>query len=475
MNKIIKQIFLPLILVLLMGSCNDDVKYYTLDIPSDKMKLSASSDSLILEKVDESKEAVTFTWNDATDRGAGTRIVYYFRLYHAEMTNLESELIKIDEGTRSITWSVRELNNLLHSWNIAPGEEVPVEAEILAVVESSSQYMKPEVSKTQVKVVGYDTSNKLFLAATVAGQLRNIEMTMLSEGIYTWAGELDVSTFKFVRDADKGAPAYLKGADDNTLEYSSSGEGISFSITEPKYYIINVDLNKLEIKITSLPAKLYMITVKDGIEQTRSLTRAEAGRSIFYLKEKFEEGTEFRFAENDKNNWPAYVKGNTGNNLELKNEGAEMFKVSKTATYVMTVNIEDMSLIFLDVYVSPTGSIAVVGDAVTATNGWDAGLAIQNCILLQKDLINKPEVISYTGKFEYKASGSQNSFKFTGDRNWGSGLFAPKANANPFNPDELSVSTSSSGDKKWTLPSGTESGTYTLELNLHTMKINLIK
>lgn len=561
-------------LTLLLGSCNKEPEYYTLETPPDQMHLKASDENIILQRVDETKAAITFNWDEATDRGANVEVVYYFRLYHAAMKNLVSELIKLDKDTRSVTFTVRELNNLLNSWNISPDQEVRLEAEVLAVVEESPEYMKPEKSTVQFNITGYEAANRLYLTVESGSVKRNVEMSMLDDGVFNWKGKLDISNFWFVRNSVKGAPAFMKGEAENSVVYSQSGEGNPFKAERYGDYDITIDVNKQEITISVIPInslflvtskngveqvtplleyaggtdtyhlqkrfeagteyrfvrsdsqlwpayvkgtdntklevkaegaemfkitqtdtyemfinlstmqitqqvvaptdKLYLITSKNGIEKVIDMEKIQAGRSVFYVRSEFEVGTEFRFVKNNANKWPAYVKGTSNSGLAFRAEGSEMLRVSKTATYVMTVNMEDLSLIFLDVYVSPTGAIAVVGDAVSDAL-WDAGLAIKNCTLTQKDLINRPEVISYTGKFEYKASGSENSFKFTGDKNWGSGLFAQTANSNPFDSSQQAVSTSNSGDKKWKLPAGTVSGTYTLEMNLNTMKINLVK
>ncbi len=187
------------------------------------------------------------------------------------------------------------------------------------------------------------------------------------------------------------------------------------------------------------------------------------------MKDTFEEGTEFRFSRYENTTWPAYTKGNTENKLEIKEEGAEMFTVNKTANYVMTVNINTMAIIFLNVYTSPTGVIGVVGDAIAAV-GWDSGVAIRNAPLVQTDIINQPEVISYTGTIL-----ADKQFKFVGNENWGYGLFATSADANPLDINCRDVSTNGNGDKKWKLPDTFIAGTYTLEMNLHTMKINIIQ
>lgn len=458
-----------------MGACNKDTEYYKLENPADQMKIKASEEHIILQKADETKVAITFSWSKATDRGANVNIVYYIRLVHTEMKDLQSELIKVGNDTYSFSWTVRELNNLLYAWNIAPGNEVAIDAELFAVPENPQEYMKPEMSKTRINIVGYDPSNKLYLTIQEGNQKRNLEMNILDKDIYNWQGELSDCEFWFVRNMEKGIPAYMKGDSENTIDYSTTGEGKRFKVQNLGYYNITINTNKLEITIVSNPInRLFLVTSKDGIETIKALNEIESGTDIYYLKEVFEADTEFRFVRNIHQVWPAFTKGAADTTLELNNEGGEMFKSTKTATYVMTVNMKNLSLIFLDIYVSPTGDIAVVGDAVVDA-GWDAGGAIQRCKLTQKDLINRPEVISYTGNFTYKSSGSENAFKFIGDSNWGNGIFALFANSNPFDPNQQYATTDSSGDRKWQLPSTTATGVYTLELNLHTMKINFIK
>lgn len=475
MNNIIKHILLPLILVLLMASCNKDPQYFSLESPVDQMKITASTEALILQKEDETKEAISFNWNKASDRGSDVKVVYYFRLYHSEMKDLQSELIKLGNDTFAMSWTSRQLNNLLNSWNILPGNEITVEAEILAVVENSEKYMKPETSKTRFNIIGYDSSDKLYLTVETNNQKRNIEMNMLDRGIYNWKGVLDASEFWLVRNIEKGIPAYIKGESDTSLIYSETGEGEHFSVDELGSYDITVDLNDLKIIISSTPISgLLLVTSIDGEETITTLNEVQAGADIFYLQDEFEAGTKFRFVRSDDNLWPAYVKGADDTKLELKEEGEAMFEVSKTATYVMTVNMKDLSLIFLDIYKSPSGNIGVVGDAIEDA-GWDAGVAINNCKLTQTDLVNRPEVISYTGRFVYKTSDAENAFKFTGDENWGDQIFAEIANANPFDESQQQGTLDGDGDRKWQLPSGTTSGIYTLELNLHTMKVKLIK
>ena len=475
MKKILKQIYPLLLLLLTIVSCNEDAEYYTLNTPEEQMNLAASQERVVLEKVNETQDAITFTWNKAADRDIDTELVYYFRLYHAEMNDLQSELIRVGKDASSITLNVRELNNILNSWGVLPGEEATVEAEVLAVAEDAPQYIKPEVSKTQFNIIGYDSSNKLYLTIEVAGQTRSIAMDAIGEDVFNWNGEMNTCNFWFVRNSVDGIPAYLKGDTDNAIVYSNTAQGEKFEADRYGAYDITVNLKELTVEINMSPInRLFLIASKDGNETVISLNEAELGSDTYYLRQEFEEGTQFRFSRNENVTWPAYAKGSDETTLQLQDEGAELFTVNKTATYVMTVNVNNLSLIFLDVYVPPTGIVAVVGDAVSDAL-WDAGRAVNNCSLAQRDVINHPEVISYTGRFEYHASGTENAFKFVGDPNWGNGLFAVIANSNPFNENEQAIITDGSGDKKWRLPDDFVNGIYTLEFNLNTMKINLIK
>lgn len=472
----IKLAFLPFMISLLMFGCSEEeTEQFTLESPPDQMNISASSDNLVLDREEENQDAITFTWNEAADRGPDTEVVYQFRLGHAEMEDLKSELITLGNDANSITWTVRELNNLLAAWEILPGEEVPVEAELFATVVESPEYMKPEISKTTFNVVGYDASNKLFLTILSGDQKQNIPMESVGNDIYTWEGELSYSEFWFVRDIVNGFPSYMKGDTETSLVYSSTGEGDHFSAGDLGYYSITVDLSSMEVTIDVADIKrLFLVTVKDGEETITALDEVEAGSDVFYMKGAFDAGTEFRFIRSEDVLWPAYGKGVDETTLELKNEGGEMFTVTETANYVMTVNMQDMSLIFLDVHESPSGEIAVVGGAVKGV-GWDAGVALDISPMTQQDLINRPEVVSYTGEFGYDGDGDASSFKFIGTPNWGDQLFAETAGANPFDESQQGATTDGTDDRKWMLPSTTATGIYTLELNLHTMQINFFQ
>ena len=121
-----------LCLLLGMASCNEEQEYYTLEVPADQMFLTASSTDIVLTKPQEAETAVTFTWNEATNRGEGTSITYLFRMWMVEQTTNVTETIEVPEGERSISFTHSELNDILAEWNMTPGDVTTVEAEVIA-------------------------------------------------------------------------------------------------------------------------------------------------------------------------------------------------------------------------------------------------------------------------------------------------------------------------------------------------------
>ena len=342
-----------------------------------------------------------------------------------------------------------------------------------------------DVNKVEITITTYFI-NTLYIVTLKSGVEEVVKLYEYEVGtdIYHLEKRLEAGTkFRFVREEEALWPAYVKGSDDTKLALKDEGDATMFEITQTNLYKMVINLNDLSIskQVVTPTDNLYLITSLNGMETVKQLDKADPGRNVFYYKVKLDAGTEFRFVTDQNNKWPAYVKGADNSELVFRGQDTEMFKAATTATYVMTVNMEDMSMIFLDVYEPSTGVIAVVGGAFPETlnpNGsWNAGSAVQYCKLTQKDLINRPEVISYTGNVVYTPSGTNenNAFKFVGDGGWGGGLFATGSYVNPFDPTKQTVTTDATNDRKWMLPEGTESGIYTLEMNLHTMQINLVK
>ena len=263
MNKIIKLTSL-LFLMLIAASCNKDPEFYTLETPADQMLLQASSTEMTLEKEKEKEVAVTFTWNAAAQRGEA--VSYFFRMYMSDLHSNVTSLYEIAEGETSISFTHSELNDILASWNILPGDKTTIEGEVIAQVSSSTQYMKPELSKTQIEVTGYDKNATAIYMVMVdnAGErtLRRMTEKVIGSGIYQSSMDLKACKYFFTLSPEADYPSYMKGANgENSLQYATEGGAYEMlENTKVGTYTVVVDLNRLDVSIV----RLYTLP-KEGI------------------------------------------------------------------------------------------------------------------------------------------------------------------------------------------------------------------
>lgn len=463
-----KQLYLLLSLIAFLSSCNSDPELYTLTTPSDRMQVKASTDSLVLQKAFQDQEAIKFTWNDATDRGADTQLTYYFRIYMSDVKTNISELVKISDGQRTISYTHRQINDLLASWNITPGDKVNLVGEVIAKVTASKQYMKPETSKTEFKTIGYDPADVMYMMAkTSSGQNLTITMETTNEdGVYHWAGVINSGEFWFSSDKTKGYPAYIKGADDNSLVYSDTGAGSHFTLSDKSMVDVTIDLNKMTITLLQTPI-MYMVSSNAGAESATEIPNIDVKNGYYHWSGTLQAGTEIRFASDAVQTWPAYVPDpNDPSKLVVGQSGAAMLKVTQTAKYEVVISLVDKKLICTSIYNLPYNGMWAAGSAVPA--GWDNGR--NSCAFAQTDIKNHPEIWTLT-----TAITAGNEFKIiTVPGQWNYEIMPIAGGANPINSwvDCGVRGVNVSSDNKF-IPQS--SGTWTIKMDLHNMKLMMVQ
>lgn len=258
MNKIMRLVCL-LFLMSIVASCNKDPEYYTLENPVDQMHLKASVAETTLEKEKEHEAAVTFTWDAAAQRGgADASTTYYFRMYMSDLRTNVTELYQIETGEFSISFTHSELNDILASWNILPGSKTTIEAEVIAQVNSSVQYLKPELSKTQINVTGYDKNATAIYMVMVADDgvktVRRMTEKVVGTGVYQSSITLEPCKYYFALSASEDYPGYVKGENgDNSLKYVGAGGDHEMLVnTKSGTYTVVADLNMLDVNIVRI-------------------------------------------------------------------------------------------------------------------------------------------------------------------------------------------------------------------------------
>lgn len=464
-------------LPILAAGCSDDDLRFSIDTPEDTMHIAATPDDVVLKHNLKNQTAVTFTWGDAAQREGVESMKYYFKMDIAE-NDFATSIPKVEIVGNSISYSHYELNQMLGSWGVAPGETAMVEAEIIAQPEGTEKYMKPEVSKVTFNVKSYSVS--LFLAGTATSvgddpthALQLTEVTAASK--YTWTGMLRKGTLYFPTSRDTKEGSYGAGAD-GTIQYYD-GEPMPIEITHDGFYTVDVDIDALSIAYSE---RVFMVgdATPNGWTIEKSTELEQQGTSRIYKWKGLLNKGEIKFPlqpETADWNGPFLLAEKNGvvangtskfNFVEHCADSIDFkWKVPEAALYEITVNLDNQTVTFdkeeLDL---PYTDIWMCGDATPG--GWNS---TPFPIKLSYDYTAKKGTFVWEGeliagelKFPLHESG------FEGDY-----LMAPYANA-PLTESTMVYSKDGNPDNKWVVKS-TEEGKYRVSINVFDMTVTFTK
>ena len=489
-------------LPMLLASCSDDLERYILNSPEDTMHLTANANKVQLQQDLGADTAIVFSWKDAANRGEGTKLTYYFKLDVAD-NNFETciDKVTIPAGKHSIGFTHKELNALLSSWNIAPGETATLEAEIIANVSGGKEYMKPEISRFRFDAVGYYLAPRdLYIVGTSTGGMdaaHAVKMVeKVSEKTYTWSGTLEAGNYKFVKDLANIDNGYTQGDAAGKLKYTKQGEPEQlFTASQTGFYVITLDIEDLTIKVerpTTDYTELYMVgdatPIGWNIGNAIKLKRDPKNQVAFVYEGPLKAGElkfpltntkgfecDYIMAENAnasitetkavRRNFPD-VNGNLDTKWKLYNSDAGNYKVTVN-TYDMTVTFErdEASRVPDDLAIK---ALWIVGNATQG--GWGTPFS-QSFIYDGK---------AGKGTFVWTGTLQEGEFKLPLDNTNGfdCDYIMPKAvdgnNLAPLSETNCEVIVKGNPDKKWKVEAA-QAGTYKISVNVLTNKIKFEK
>lgn len=477
MKKIARIFLLLSAAAALLDACNKEPEQYTLDVPDDRMQVTPSSNNLVLDRTKADEEAVTFTWADATPRGDDARITYLFRLYDFnDKENHATSPVEIEGQQHSVSFTHRQINNILAAWGKPYGETNSVVGEVIAEVSGTGKYMKPELSLAIVQVVGYNPVNLMYLIIPQAdGPQRAITMTSSpdNENIYFWKGILTPCKFKFSLFND-GSPAYYDAGDGKIRSSESDSGQDLFECNQEAAYEITVDLKAMTVGIAVIPIfHLHVFVGTNGQETHMELIDQEIGSDWFYWEGELPAGATVRFCRTETGEWPSIIPGEDDSQIEV-NQGDALYTTPVSGHYVMSfVGKDEKKLILKDICYG-TGLWMPVGDAFASVPDWSPSDSYSNGKLFLKPTDKKyePHIWRLTTEFKLNASnGNREGFKILSQAGWGDPALHPIVGGidpvNQWTDVELN-----GNDDKWN-PS--QDGVWTLEVDLHAMKLRMIK
>ena len=229
-----------------LTACVDD-DYMETDKGHNELALSANSTEIVLDEQQHAGTALELTWTTGTNYGTGNRIAYTVELARAG-TDFASPYAVVQDAVQQYVWTatVEDLNNLLRGhFGATGGETLSLEARVTAAVAGQEQ---TQVAQTAFSVTAYEpltTTLYLIGDATPGGWDNNAatEMTRKDNGIFTWTGQLNVGSFKFILMPGTFSPCYNNANEDGTLYYSADGTpDINFTVDEAGFYQVDVNL-----------------------------------------------------------------------------------------------------------------------------------------------------------------------------------------------------------------------------------------
>lgn len=471
-NKILCLI--PALLIGLSG-CNKEAELYSLPVPDDQMKVTPSVTDIVLERTNAANEAVTFTWGEATDRGKDTKIAYYFRLYQTVNKDNCSELVKV-EGERKVTWTVRQLNDLLASWGLLPGDTYSVTAEVIAKVPVSYEYMKPELSFAEINVTTYNPANIMYIVMGEGEDQRTYQMTstVADENVFTYQGNLPAGSFKFAYDA-ADAEAFYNGGN-GALSFGATGTLFENEVLT--YNEIQINVAEKTVDLKSAAPYVYIFAVGspapaltiplENFNYEWYYIEVDAGRApqgaMIYASLSEDGSNPFVPGENDA---IKYISdpATEGYTIGRNNQWSNKYAIS------IVLNDEYNKFIARDMKVQ-SEHMYPVGDTFPFVGDWNQGDSYNyfnnKGFFAQTDKMLRPEVFTLT--VEFKNAGSEGFKILTQTNNWNDCYHPTDWQADPtkgwqgmrFGGD----------DWKWRPDSP---GVWTIEMDCSMMRLRMVK
>jgi len=148
MKHINKIIFLSVIITMLFAACHKvlELPYYKNGWP---VILSASKTNVTPTPADSSKEVVSFTWTDPRYATEASNNKYILEI-DSTGRNFSKETTRIVTGTLGISFTGKELNNILAGFGFFPGQKFSFDIRLTSSYGNNNEQYKSNVIKVDI-------------------------------------------------------------------------------------------------------------------------------------------------------------------------------------------------------------------------------------------------------------------------------------------------------------------------------------
>lgn len=382
--KNIKNIISFIIMSLVLVSCEDkgleNADWLQEPNFANPLTMTLSSKELVLNKDNQDQNAITFTWTQGNDRGAGTTLTYFFRMditgknFGEGVDPKTSTTIteEIPSGVFTKSYTVGELNSLLLKNFKRPGGVVTnLEVQIIAQVDHTAQFQLPEVSTSSFAVTSFSPGPlPLFMVGDgISGSWDYSTGKNLPEiterTIYNFVGDFSIGSFKVIEKAGSELPSYDPIAG-NKIVYNETDPRTAdnvFKVTKAGRHSFYLDIDQKTYAFGYVPYEnVFMVGnaingIGWDIGKAKPMIWDPKNPEVFTFIGQFDAG-EFKLAL-DLGNWggrflmPAVngtvIKGDINDNttMQLMPNGSPDNKwiIETSGQYELTVNPAKMTIV----------------------------------------------------------------------------------------------------------------------------------
>lgn len=364
MKKLSIYLSVAFAILTLFSSCSDDfelVKLADMDsIPPSEIVSPAQGASLEL-LMDNASDTLKFNWT-ATDYGISLAVSYQLEIAAAG-TNFADPYTIYNGSETKAAITVAALNTaLLNNLGLEPEVANSIEFRVLSSISTATGNLASETQT--VSITPYATSfPPIYMIGAATGGWDTslaVEVASASPNVYSTIWKfVQNETFRFFAQPDWGAssynyPYFADGSVSSLLENAMDGDKNFRFLGTTGYYRITVNMKTLTVDMEAVSEPVMYMTgagiggwSQPGTGSSIKMTFVK--ENVWRATATFVSGEAWRFfAQADwgptSYNFPYFASGTVASMFENAGDGDSNFKNKSGGTYVITLNLNDLSV-----------------------------------------------------------------------------------------------------------------------------------
>jgi len=254
-----------LLVGILLNSCREELGITITE--GEPVSLSVSDTDLVLSQKTSGSTALSFSWSRGSNGGTSSSISYTLEIDLSGKDFASAQSFDMGKGVFEKSFTGKELNDFIGTWDLDPGTLVSLEARVIALISDAS--VEDDISDVlSFTISTYEpVSRTLYFMGNAApnGWDASKATAMVADPAdpttFTFQGDLNAGQLKFITVLGTFFPSYGKGEEKNSLIYytDDTEPTVNFVIEEAGKYNISMNLVDLTFSIELVTGPGYEV------------------------------------------------------------------------------------------------------------------------------------------------------------------------------------------------------------------------